>query len=206
MGGVTGYFPHAGSVSGSRPATPDLDREKDTGHYADSEDDHLGSKKSKGKQRNSGLWMTHSSPSLSAPGMPRQVSGSSTVTQDTLHGASAKLTGHGIASPGVAPSPVGTPSGLHVYPPTTTANSPDTMLAPPFHRPGTPASVNGGGGNAQGDDEAVVMQAAKVLKTALLHDARNLTGNVDENITGLGWNVNSAHEAKVSTQTLFLRP
>jgi len=48
------------------------------------------------------------------------------------------------------------------------------------------------------DDPTIVFQAAKVLKTAVLHDARNIKGTSDDN-QGLVFSVNSTHEAKVST-------
>lgn len=61
------------------------------------------------------------------------------------------------------------------------------------HRPGTPI------GRKSHDEDGAVLHAAKALKSAVLHDARNFRGDADENegITGLGWNVGSAHEAKV---------
>lgn len=40
------------------------------------------------------------------------------------------------------------------------------------------------------------IQAARVIKSAVLHDARNITGN-DNHLSGLRYSVNSAHEAKV---------
>lgn len=43
----------------------------------------------------------------------------------------------------------------------------------------------------------VIKQAAKVIKNAVLHDARNIRGANDSEAAGLAWNVNSAHEAKV---------
>lgn len=46
-----------------------------------------------------------------------------------------------------------------------------------------------------GTDRAI-KQAAKVVKTALMHDARNIAGH-DGTMDGLVWNVNSSHEAKV---------
>jgi hypothetical protein len=44
--------------------------------------------------------------------------------------------------------------------------------------------------------------AAKVLKTAVLHDARNIKGK-DVGLKALAWNVNSTHEAKVSIPILI---
>lgn len=40
------------------------------------------------------------------------------------------------------------------------------------------------------------IQAARVIKSAVLHDARNITGS-DNQLSGLKFDVNSAHEAKV---------
>jgi len=57
--------------------------------------------------------------------------------------------------------------------------------------------------NSDDDDEAVVVQAAKALKTAVLHDARNLKGK-DPGNTGLGWDVTSAKEAKVSLSRILV--
>jgi hypothetical protein len=43
-----------------------------------------------------------------------------------------------------------------------------------------------------------VIQAAKVLKNAVLHDARNIQGTADDDdVAQLGWGVSSSHEAKV---------
>jgi hypothetical protein len=46
------------------------------------------------------------------------------------------------------------------------------------------------------DDPTIVVQAAKAFKSAVLHDARNIKGTVDEQ-EGLGFSVGSTHEAKV---------
>lgn len=47
-------------------------------------------------------------------------------------------------------------------------------------------------------------QAAKALKTAVLHDARNIQGHADENMGGIVWNVTSAQEAKHLARSLFM--
>lgn len=83
----------------------------------------------------------------------------------------------------------------HSYPPkaspidSSTASGSGTP-----HRPGTPIRKS-----HEEDHDGAVIHAAKALKSAVLHDARNFRGEADENeaITGLGWNVGSAHEAKV---------
>jgi hypothetical protein len=49
-------------------------------------------------------------------------------------------------------------------------------------------------------DTTMMTQAAKALKTAVLHDARNIRGKDDSN---LGWNVSSAHEAKRLARSIY---
>ncbi|TFK56013.1 hypothetical protein OE88DRAFT_1621194 [Heliocybe sulcata] len=51
-------------------------------------------------------------------------------------------------------------------------------------------------------DATVVLQAAKVLGKAVLHDARNIKGK-EEGLGALGWNVNSAHEAKRLARSIY---
>ena len=46
------------------------------------------------------------------------------------------------------------------------------------------------------DTEATLVQAAKVLRKAVLHDARNIQGRPTD-LSGLAWDINSTHEAKV---------
>lgn len=53
------------------------------------------------------------------------------------------------------------------------------------------------------EEPAIVVQAAKALRTAVLHDARNLTGKNEVGAEALGWSVNSAHEAKVLLRMSF---
>lgn len=60
----------------------------------------------------------------------------------------------------------------------------------PLHRyPPTPA------GNSDTDAGLTIAGAAKVLKSTVLHDARNLKGKDDQ--SGGSWDITSAHEAKV---------
>ncbi|TDL29771.1 hypothetical protein BD410DRAFT_817773 [Rickenella mellea] len=98
---------------------------------------------------------------------------------------------------------------LHTYPPQrspasdpshSNANSPGT-LAPPHV--GTPQSRRSQDGDV--DVAATVSQAAKALGAAVLHDARNLTGHGDEDgPAGLGWSVNTAHDAKRLAKSIYL--
>ncbi|KIM45923.1 hypothetical protein M413DRAFT_23733 [Hebeloma cylindrosporum] len=53
--------------------------------------------------------------------------------------------------------------------------------------------------------EATVKQAAKVIKHAVLHDARNLSGRSADDLGSLSWNVNSAREAKRLARSIFTR-
>ena len=80
------------------------------------------------------------------------------------------------------PSPSGiTPFAEHRYPPTLRYGSPR-------------ASVDG---SHEGGD--TLAQAAKAIKSVVLHDARNIKGK-SEGLASAAWNVNSAHEAKVRSQ------
>lgn len=83
-----------------------------------------------------------------------------------------------MLSPGGGGSP-------HRYPP----SRPDSRAG---SRPGTP------------DQEATLVQAAKVLKSAVLHDARNIQGNNDHT-AAMSWNVTSTQEAKRLAKSLFHR-
>jgi hypothetical protein len=105
--------------------------------------------------------------------------------------------------------------------PANTSNKIDTMhpTTPPLTRPATPSgtrpqdldsphryppagnSVGNHGIDTEVDgDTTLVHSAAKALKTAVLHDARNIQGKGNEGEAVLPWNVESAHEAKVLTK------
>lgn len=79
------------------------------------------------------------------------------------------------------PSHLMTPSGLnpHRYPP-----------------PGQHGDA-GSKSNYEGATDRTVKQAAKALKNAVLHDARNMRGTTDDDLAQMSWNVSSSHEAKV---------
>ena len=84
-----------------------------------------------------------------------------------------------------APSVAGTYSGLH---PSHNADS--------LHKyPPTPSPARSRRSSLD-DADGPLLNAAKVIKTAVLHDARNIKGK-DSASKALMWNVNSAHEAKV---------
>jgi len=88
------------------------------------------------------------------------------------------------------------PSSGQVY--TTSAPATSSNLNPFKYPPphGSPrASVDGGA-------DGTLRNAAKVIKSAVLHDARNIKGKNGEK-DGLTWNVNSAHEAKVRLSYVF---
>ncbi|KAL1706074.1 hypothetical protein EV121DRAFT_257807, partial [Schizophyllum commune] len=88
----------------------------------------------------------------------------------------------------------------------------DMELMGSSSRPMTPASTNTpsphrypptGTGRPGDETPEVLMQAAKALKTAVLHDARNIKGEQSDN--GLSWNVNSTSEAKRLARSLYFR-
>lgn len=88
------------------------------------------------------------------------------------------------------------PRGSHYYPPSIGA-SPQTST--PLRK--------GGDSNSEEDAATTLHQkathAAKVLKTAVMHDARNIRGHSDDNLRGLVWSVTSAHEAKHLARSIF---
>lgn len=95
----------------------------------------------------------------------------------------------------------------HRYPPVPNTSSTPERVAPPNLGIPTPSRNSPVGGRrtpgGESDDgEAVVLQAAKVLGKAVLHDARNIKGK-EEGLSGLGWNVNSAHEAKRLARAIY---
>lgn len=101
-----------------------------------------------------------------------------------------------LSTPGKSPSsellysrPV-TPSGLN-----SNAHHTDS---PHQYPPGGSATHVGGGSWDEGN--TTLVSAAKVLKTAVLHDARNIKGKV-ASLKALAWNVNTSHEAKVFAQS-----
>ncbi|KAI5124783.1 hypothetical protein M0805_005417 [Coniferiporia weirii] len=57
--------------------------------------------------------------------------------------------------------------------------------------------------SSDSDDENVVLHAAKALKSAVLHDARNITGNGDDDTMNLGWSVGSPQEAKRLARSIY---
>lgn len=78
----------------------------------------------------------------------------------------------------------------HTYPPKSSSPNVSSSGSP---RPETPRV----GRRGSDSDDGAVLQAAKALKTAVLHDARNIKGKDDADISGLGWAVGSTDEAKV---------
>lgn len=108
------------------------------------------------------------------------------------------------------PSRNGHPEEFEMMPPLTHVVSPGqvtynsapvepSQLNPNRYMPMTPSEERPG--MDFDDDEPrkpkVIKQAAKVVKNAILHDARNIRGANDSETASLAWNVNSAHEAKV---------
>ena len=72
----------------------------------------------------------------------------------------------------------------HTYPPTKRSLDPG-------NRPGRVMPDR-----SREEDPTVVVQAAKVFKSAVMHDARNIKGK-EADQSALGWKINSAYEAKV---------
>ncbi|KAI0704375.1 Mechanosensitive ion channel-domain-containing protein [Cytidiella melzeri] len=70
-----------------------------------------------------------------------------------------------------------------------------------------PPSTNQHGEDNDSDDPLHMKQAAvavaKTVKTAVLHDARNIEGKDDTDLSGLVWDVSSAHEAKKLARAIY---
>ncbi|KAJ7755678.1 Mechanosensitive ion channel-domain-containing protein [Mycena maculata] len=58
-------------------------------------------------------------------------------------------------------------------------------------------------GDHEANDATLVGSAAKALKSAILHDARNIEGK--DTTSGMQWNVNSSHEAKRLARSIYMR-
>lgn len=149
--------------------------EEDEGE-ADVEDDTVKRQKDKGKQKQK----------RKSPTPPTDaINGNSNTISTSNSSTHLNLT---VKSP--SPSRPVTPSNLHPN------AGKDSYRYPPSNRSRTPSRRNSNDGGES--EEALVVTAAKVLKTAVLHDARNIKGKDSGMKGGLIWNVNSAHEAKVS--------
>ncbi|OSC98709.1 hypothetical protein PYCCODRAFT_1470850 [Trametes coccinea BRFM310] len=100
------------------------------------------------------------------------------------------------------------PTDLRISPTSEQHRYPPSPLAP--SNAGSPT----GRGRRRSDDSeedaaAIVQQAAtqaaKALKSAMLHDARNIQGkDTDEVVGGLVWNVTSSHEAKRLARSIWM--
>ena len=83
------------------------------------------------------------------------------------------------------PDPTAAPGAGHAYPPGAGVGT------------GTRQTTS-----EDGDAADVALKAAKALRNAVLHDARNLRGK-DAAASGLVWDVTSAHEAKRLARAIF---
>ncbi|KAI0370172.1 hypothetical protein BV20DRAFT_944607 [Pilatotrama ljubarskyi] len=93
--------------------------------------------------------------------------------------------------------------GEHRYPPSPLGQSPAGVGSP------TGRSARRRSAESEEDAAAIVQQAAtqaaKALKSAMLHDARNIAGkDSDEVVGGLVWNVTSSHEAKRLARSIWM--
>ncbi|KAI0663140.1 Mechanosensitive ion channel-domain-containing protein [Cubamyces menziesii] len=92
------------------------------------------------------------------------------------------------------------PNDQHRYPPSPLTQS----------QANSPASRTRRRSSESDEDAAAIVQqaatqAAKALKSAMLHDARNIQGkDSDEVVGGLVWNVTSSHEAKRLARSIWM--
>ncbi|KAF8165120.1 Mechanosensitive ion channel-domain-containing protein [Crassisporium funariophilum] len=91
------------------------------------------------------------------------------------------------------------PAGVHGSNTMTPSQLNPHRYPPPSPRTGSPrASVD------TPSSDAAFKTVAKAIKSAVLHDARNISGK-DDVIGGLSWDVNSAHEAKRLARSIYMR-
>lgn len=103
-------------------------------------------------------------------------------SEDTTHGTPAARSEHEMESYPLSSGP--------------TSGSPLGESGSPYRYPPGPSTHPNPNTNADGEIKFV--QAAKVLKNAVLHDARNLKGK-NEGLGSMAWNISSTQEAKVCT-------
>ncbi|KAG8902323.1 hypothetical protein FRB99_004631 [Tulasnella sp. 403] len=95
-------------------------------------------------------------------------------------------------------------SPSHAYPPNGSGSGSGYQTPRDGSASGRHTPRPGGGSHENESGEAVFVQAAKALKTVVLHDARGIRGDdADENEDGLVWGLNSAHEAKKLARNLY---
>lgn len=128
---------------------------------------------------------------------------SSSPSAGPSRSASQELTGVLNAARSIPGNPRFANAGQHTYPPIQPAGraSPDRNA-----RSSMAPSVDGRDPSTSMDAGDVLDKAAKALKTAVLHDARNIKGK-DTTDADVTFTITSPHEAKVSfLQALSLRP
>ena len=111
--------------------------------------------------------------------------------EDSPMGKGKRRSGFFLSPEGDSHDPMVSMTGVHSYPPTS-RNGADT----PTKRQDSHDTDDAGAA-------AVVTQAAKALKTAVLHDARNLKGKDDTDRT-LMWDVTNSSEAKRLARLIYL--
>jgi hypothetical protein len=166
--------------------------EEDGGDEADIEDGTAKKKKDKGKQKQKRKSLA---PSIALDRLDATNSNNGNSNTISTANSSTHLNLTVTSPPSSRPA---TPSNLNpnsaLWRDTGTGgDSPHRY--PPTNRSRTPSRRNSDAGGE--GEETLVVTAAKVLKTAVLHDARNIKGKDSGMKGGLMWNVNSAHEAKV---------
>ncbi|KDQ64972.1 hypothetical protein JAAARDRAFT_52890 [Jaapia argillacea MUCL 33604] len=209
MGHRSGKSTPVLSVFGWGTATHDVE----DGDVEDEMDVVQGRGKKKGKARGRSSWLHKADKELLKHKRRKDESRSRSRSRAGSR-SPIRLTSASHSEPSTCPiSPVATPTHAHTYPPTAVAvtSSPErTVLGPaaPTHHRRTSSFGFGFGSHRTGkehgpEDEVGMMQAAKVLKTAVLHDARNIKGKEGGGLNGLMWNVGSAHEAKRLAKAIY---
>lgn len=177
--GATPYNEKSHFLNSSRSETPDL---YDDGHAGDSEDNSpMSSKKGKAKQKR--VRVNIATEGTSGTATPASRSGSP-ITESPARGLPVSGQLYTNSMPTVD-------TQQHTYPPTSTSSN---GLSPNRSGAATPTHKS-----SESEGDGVMLHAAKALKTAVLHDARNIAGKEDDEGFSLGWSVGSTQEAKVSS-------
>ncbi|KAA1466007.1 hypothetical protein DENSPDRAFT_766710 [Dentipellis sp. KUC8613] len=166
------WTPHSRAVTPERAGTPENAQTDSEEWEGDVEEGHAG----KGKGKAKGKWLRKGKGKAKAKGQRfsgvPSVSGASTPDRVSPRDGSPAT-----ASP-------------HRYPPTSPPHGSNSGHGDYRH------------GDSDDESEMVVMQAAKVLKNAVLHDARNIQGK-EGGERGLVWDVSNAHEAKRLARLIY---
>ncbi|KAF8974747.1 Mechanosensitive ion channel-domain-containing protein [Flammula alnicola] len=180
-------------------------RSSDDGEPSDADPERSSKRHGKQKRRRHGSNSANRFSWLSSPPEPARQDSESTAYAYAYDAQTKPVVAPGGAEVEIEMMPTA-PSAGQVYSaaPVTPSHLNPNRYPPSSGSPRTSLDGAGGGGGGGNAADATLRQAAKVLKNAVLHDARNISRGSSEQGT-LAWNVNSAHEAKRLARSIFMR-